>query len=74
MELLTANLKAISFNQNDNYKDGDQIKIPNVKELGNSDFYIQSIKHSPNGHSIAIYNDKEYAIYRTSNFKSSGCG
>ena len=32
------------------------------------------MKHSPNGHSFALFNDSEYIIYRSQTFKNSGYG
>lgn len=32
------------------------------------------MRHSPNGHSFAVYSDSEYSIYRAQNFKNAGFG
>jgi len=69
LDLLSTNMKAIS----ENLKDGEIVK-PNVKELGHSDFYSMGIKHSPNGLHFAIYNDIEYSIFRSQNFKNMAFG
>ena len=71
-EVITSNLKAININD-ESIKDGDIIKI-SPKELGHCDFYSLGLKHSPNGHMFAIYNDSEYAIYKSQNFKGQNFG
>ena len=65
LDVQSANLKALNFSVEGSAKDGEPVKIPNQKELGHSDFYSVGIKHSPNGHSFAIYNDREYSIYKS---------
>ncbi|EGR29436.1 hypothetical protein IMG5_155860 [Ichthyophthirius multifiliis] len=69
LDMFTVNLKAININE-DNTKEGDNIQGINAKDLGTSDFYPVGIRHAPNGHSFAIFNDQEYSIYRSTTLKS----
>jgi coatomer subunit beta' len=32
------------------------------------------IRHAPNGHTFAVFNDSEYILYRSQTFKSCGFG
>ncbi|EGR29953.1 hypothetical protein IMG5_145440 [Ichthyophthirius multifiliis] len=69
LEVFTSNLKAINTTE-DNIKEGENIPGINVKDLGAADFYPTGLRHAPNGHSFALFNDSEYCIYRSTNFKS----
>ncbi len=64
----------MNFTTEDSARDGEIIRLPNVKELGHSDFYATGVRHAPNGHQFAIFNDREYAIFRSQNFKGCGFG
>lgn len=70
MDFFHINLKAVN---NDTLKDGAVVSA-HSKELGIADIYPQAVRHSPNGHMIAIFSDTEYSIHRAQNFKNSGFG
>lgn len=70
LELFTANLKSINTSDKEAVVEGENIPNINNKELGTADFYPTGLRHAPNGHSFAIFNDSEYSIYRSNNFKS----
>jgi coatomer subunit beta' len=58
-DIQTVNLKLI---QENDLKDGEKLK-PNVKELGHSETFPQSIKFSPNGRYFAMCGDSDFVIY-----------
>jgi coatomer subunit beta' len=66
-------LKALNVKDENAIKDGEKISLL-IKDLGTCDLYPTAVKHSPNGHVFALYNDSEYIIYRTQNFINSGYG
>lgn len=68
-EFFGINLKAVSGT----LQDGGNVPT-NDKELGISDIYPAGVRHSPNGHLLAIYSDSEYSICRSQNFKNCGFG
>ncbi|KAL4488970.1 hypothetical protein ABPG72_005757 [Tetrahymena utriculariae] len=70
LELFTANLKSINIADKDAVVEGENIPSINSKDLGTADFYPTGLRHAPNGHSFAIFNDAEFSIYRSNNFKS----
>lgn len=74
MEIVGANLKAINVNEEEKSKEGENLRNINDKELGNCDFYPTGLKHAPNGHTFAVYNDSEFSIFRSQNFKNCGFG
>lgn len=49
-------MKAIETDELKNLKDGQVINI-NFKEMGISDVYPTGLRHSGNGHNVAIFND-----------------
>lgn len=71
LEIQSSNLKAINMADEENLKDGEKMNVQ-VKELGVSDIFPQSVKHSPNGHTFVICSDDEYSIFRSQNFKNVG--
>lgn len=73
LEIFSANLKALNVKDEDAIKDGEKVSLQ-TKDLGTCDIYPTSVKHSPNGHVFALYNDSEYILYRTQTFKNSGYG
>ena len=73
LEIFSANLKALNVKDQEAIKDGEKISLP-TKDLGTCDLYPTAVKHAPNGHVFALYNDIEYIIYRSQNFKNSGYG
>ena len=42
--------------------------------MGISDVYPTGLRHSANSHNVAVFNDSEYIIYKTQNFKNSAFG
>lgn len=70
LELFTVNLKSINMNDKESIPEGEVISGISNKELGTADFYPTGLRHAPNGHSFAVFNDTEYSIYRVNNFKS----
>ena len=69
-EIFTHNLKAIP---KDDLKD-DAIIMINAKELGTSDVYPLTIKHSYSGQSFVITDQCEYVIYKTQTFSNLSFG
>jgi coatomer subunit beta' len=69
-EIQTLNLKLQSTEE---LKDGEKIK-PNVKDLGHSETFPQSIKFSPTGRYFAICGDNDFVVYQYPKFSNAGFG
>jgi coatomer subunit beta' len=77
-EMLIANVKQAQAAGSDavfesNAADGERVRLA-TKELGNCDFYPQSIKHSPDGRMLAVCGDGEYIIYTARQLKNKTFG
>jgi len=53
--------------------DGELLQLPR-KEMGTSELYPQSIKHSPNGRLCAVLGDGEYVIYMALAWRNKAFG
>ena len=65
-DIFTANLKAIPKKD---LIDGTVVSY-GEKEVGRSDIYPQSVKHSPNGVNFMVGDGEEFVIYRSTGFKN----
>jgi len=73
LDIQNVNLKAVNVSDEEAVKDGEKINVQ-VKDLGVSDIFPQSIKHAPNGHTFVISSDDEYSIFRSQTFKNVAFG
>ncbi len=53
--------------------DGERLPLA-VKELGTSDNYPQSLKHSPNGRFVTVQGEGEYVIYTALAWRNKSFG
>ena len=65
-EIFTANLKAIPKKD---LSDGATV-LYSEKEVGRSEIYPQTIKHSPNGLYFMVGDGEEFVIYKVTGFKN----
>ena len=70
-EVQTVNLKSLSAGAELN--DGERIPLA-TKDLGSSDVYPQSLKHSPNGRFVSVCGDGEYVIYTALAWRNKSFG
>ena len=58
---------------NEELKDGEKLK-PNVKDLGHSETFPQTIKFSPTGRYFAICGDSDFVVYQYPKFSNAAFG
>ncbi|CAI2350669.1 unnamed protein product [Caenorhabditis sp. 36 PRJEB53466] len=61
-EIQQANLKTISAEESEAIQDGERLPL-NVKDLGSSEIYPQTLAHSSNGRFVVACGDGEYIVY-----------
>jgi coatomer subunit beta' len=70
-DIQTVNLKSLPADTELN--DGERISLA-TKDLGSSDVYPQSLKHSPNGRFVSVCGDGEYVIYTALAWRNKSFG
>ena len=72
-EIQQANLKSLSSNEQESFKDGERLPLT-IKDMGACDIYPQTISHNPNGRFVVVCGDGEYIIYTSMALRNKAYG
>jgi len=72
-EIQTMNLKLLA-GADETSKDGEIVKPQNVKELGQSETFAQTIKFAPSGRYFAVNGDSDFIVYSYPKFSNAAFG